>query len=61
MLSVAGINSPYANPCLSVADTSFIPLKRFYLNDHNLPVPLDSLHLKEKDIEMFREKGLSYP
>lgn len=61
MLSVAGINRPYANPCLSVADTSFIPLKRFYLNDHNLPVPLDSLHLKEKDIEMFREKGLSYP
>ena len=60
-LDVAGIDTPYANDSLSVADTLFVPKKRYYLNDHNLPVALDSMSLKKQDLEMIEKHGIRFP
>ena len=40
MLQLAGIDTPYADRALSVADTSYTERQRKYINDHNEPLPL---------------------
>ena len=60
-LDVAGIDTPYAADSLAVSSGKFIPQKRHYLNDHNQPVALDSLGLRDQDVEMMKKNGVSYP
>lgn len=40
ILQLAGIDTPYADRSLSVADTSYAARQRKYINDHNEPQPL---------------------
>lgn len=61
MLDLAGIFTPYFDPVFSVVSSGFAPRKRSYLNDHNLPEPLDNCGLKKQDEAMFRKKGMVYP
>lgn len=60
-LDIAGIDTPYANDSLALSSPLFVPKKRHYLNDHNLPESLDSLSLKKQDLEMIRKYHISYP
>ena len=61
MLSVGGIETPVRNDSLSVVSPGFRVTPRRYLNDHNLPRPLDKIGLKKYDTDMFEKRGLVYP
>lgn len=61
MLSVGGIKTPYRNDTLSVVSENFQVTPRCYLNDHNLPLPLDKVGFKKEDLDMFRKYKLQYP
>lgn len=60
-LDVAGLETPYAVDSLALSSPDFVPAKRHYLNDHNLPIALDSIGLRREDVEMFRQRGMVYP
>lgn len=61
LLSLSGIDSQYLDKEHSVADTLYKTSERFYLNDHNLPKPLDKIGLKKEDIDQFKKLNLQYP
>lgn len=61
LLDLAGIRTPYRNDSLSVAGTSYAVRPRRYLNDHNLPKPLDKIGLKKEDIDQMRQRRLAFP
>ncbi len=61
LLSLGGVETPYRDEKLSVVDTLFTVLPRYYLNDHNRPLSLDKAGLKPEDIEMFKRLHLVYP
>lgn len=61
MLNLAGVQTPYRADSLSVASRQYLIRPRYYLNDHNLPKPLDKIGLKKKDIEQFKQKNLVFP
>lgn len=61
MLTTGGIETPVRNDSLSVAGPGFRITPRRYLNDHNLPKPINRIGLKKYDIEMFHKSGLVYP
>ena len=61
LLSLGGVETPYRDEKLSVVDTLFTVLPRYYLNDHNRPLSLDKVGLKAEDIEMFKRLHLVYP
>ncbi|WP_099464568.1 lipid A phosphoethanolamine transferase [Parabacteroides provencensis] len=60
MLDIGGIDTPYKNDSLSVVSKDFKEQKRLYLNDHNLPILLKDIKLKETDFNMFRKMGIKY-
>ena len=61
LLSLSGIDSRYLNREHSVADSQYTISQRFYLNDHNLPKPVDKIGLKKEDIAQFKKLNLQYP
>lgn len=61
MLSVGGIETPYRIDSLSPVSDQFTVTKRYYLNDHNLPIPLEKVGFKPEDIEMFKQMGIDFP
>lgn len=61
LLSLSGIDSQYLDREHSVADALYKTSERFYLNDHNLPKPLDKIGLKKEDIDEFKKLNLQYP
>lgn len=61
MLSIGGIRTEQRNDSLAVTSRNFQVTPRCYLDDHNLPLPLDEVGFKKQDIEMFRQYGLQYP
>lgn len=61
LLSLSGIDTPYKNNECSVAEAGYKVPKRYYLNDHNLPKPLDKIGLKKEDVAQFKIWTLQYP
>ena len=61
MLGLSGITAKLARPEYSLCSQMYIAPKRYYLNDHNEPLPMDSIGLKRQDVEMMRKRGLAYP
>lgn len=61
ILSLGGVKTEYLNDSLSVANKQYTPRQRHYLNDHNLPKPLDKIGLKKEDIEQFHQRHIEYP
>lgn len=61
LLSLGGISTDYRIDSLSLASPSFKPTKRYYLNDHNEAIGLESTGMGELDIRMFEKNGLQYP
>lgn len=61
LVDMAGIKTKYLDPHYSIVNREFEVSKRFFLNDHNQPVPLDKCGLKPEDGEMFLKMGLQFP
>ena len=61
MVGLSGITAKLARPEYSLCSQMYIAPKRYYLNDHNEPLPMDSIGLKRQDVEMMRKRGLAYP
>lgn len=61
MLVMGGIETDYRVDSLAVVSDHFTVTPRYYLDDHNLPVPVEKIGLKKQDLEMFRRMGLHYP
>lgn len=55
ILSIAGITGTGINSKYSLADSAFTVTQRYYLNDHNLPLPLDKIGLKDLDDVAFKK------
>lgn len=58
MLGLAGIATPMRDDALSVASERYQARPLVYLDDHNRAVPLGKMLRSEKDVRMFREKGI---
>ena len=61
LVDLAGLQTAYKKDSLSVANPSFAPYRRFYLNDHNLPKPYDKIGLKKLDVEQLKKHRIQYP
>ncbi len=61
MLDLAGINAKLFKPSLSLGNSSFAPVQRLYINDHNEYRTLDNAGLKQMDVDMFKKNGIAYP
>ena len=61
MLSLGGIQTSYKEDSLSVASERYVVRPRYYLNDHNLPKPLDKIGLEKKDITQLEKRNMMYP
>jgi len=59
MLSIAGINSPYARPFRAVTDSNFKEDPRVYLNDYNEGIALGRAGLHREDFDMLERKNIS--
>ena len=59
MLSIAGINSPYARPFRAVTDSNFKEDPRVYLNDYNEGIALGCAGLHREDLDMLERKNIS--
>ncbi len=59
MLSIAGIDTPYADRTKALTDTDYAFGGRFYVNDYNEGVPLKSAGLRIFDYERMQEKNIS--
>jgi len=59
MLSIAGINSPYARPFRAVTDSNFKEDPRVYLNDYNEGISLGRAGLHREDFDMLERKNIS--
>ena len=55
VLSLGGIDTRFRKDSLSVVSRFFTEKSRFYLNDHNLPKPLNDIGLKKEDFYMFKK------
>ena len=60
MLSLGGIQTSYKEDSLSVASERYVVRPRYYLNDHNLPKPLDKIGLEKKDITQLEKRNMMY-
>ncbi|MDD4820704.1 MAG: sulfatase-like hydrolase/transferase [Flavobacteriales bacterium] len=61
MCGVANIKTQYADTHSDISSDAFKVQKRYFLNDHNQKVALDSLGLKKLDIQMIKSRGITYP
>ncbi|MGN0214142.1 MAG: sulfatase-like hydrolase/transferase [Muribaculaceae bacterium] len=61
LLGLAGVETPYANNAFSLCSPLYSSPKRYYLNDHNDPMPMNEIGLKEQDVEMLRKNKMQYP
>lgn len=61
LLELAGVQTPYRVDSRSVASRQYLVCPRHYLNDHNLPMPLDRIGLRKEDREQFGRRGLAFP
>lgn len=60
LLQLGGISTPMLADSLSLCSPNYHPMPRYYLDDHNRPVPLHELGLTDEDVEQFHHHGLSY-
>lgn len=60
ILSIAGISGNYISIDNSLTNPNFKVEPRLYLNDHNLPMPLNKIGLKDKDEILFKKEGCLY-
>lgn len=60
LLSLAGIESRYADRSKAITDSTYNVGRRMYLNDYNDGVSLPAAGLRTYDIEKLSEKGISY-
>ncbi len=58
LLSLAGIDTPYADKSNALTDPCCLPRKRQYLNDYNESVSLDEAGLRPCDFAKFAENGI---
>lgn len=61
LLGLSGVRTPYVREAYSLCSPKYSSPKRYYLNDHNEPMPMDEIGLKRQDIEMMRMQGITYP
>ena len=61
LLGLSGVTTPYAKNAFSLCSPAYSSPKRFYLNDHNDPLPMDEIGLKHQDVEMLRKQHMQYP
>lgn len=59
MLSLAGIETPYADRAKALTDSTYHQGKRLYLNDYNEGVVLDAAGLRSYDRDMLDSKGIA--
>ena len=52
LLGLSGVATPYANSAYSLCSPAYSSPKRYYLNDHNDPLPMNEIGLKEQDVTM---------
>ena len=60
LLDVAGIETPCLADSLSLASDRYHITRRYFINDHNLPVPYDKLDLHPSDIKQFKKHNLIF-
>ena len=61
LLGLSGVTTPYAKNAFSLCSPAYSSPKRFYLNDHNDPLPMDEIGLKHQDLMMLRKQHMQYP
>lgn len=61
LLSLGGIRTFCKVDSLSVAESCYAARPRYYLNDHNLPKPLDKIGLEEEDVKQMRKRHIAFP
>lgn len=61
ILSLAGITGNEINENLSLTKRGFVAKPRFYLGDHNCPMPLNDIGLREEDITAIKKYHIQYP
>ena len=54
LFQLGGIKTPYRNDSLSVGSGCFTEKTRYFLNDHNFPVPFNRVGLDKEDFEQFK-------
>jgi hypothetical protein len=59
LLSLAGIQSTYANPANAITEKSYVEPPRMYLNDYNEGVPLKKSGLRSQDFIQLYLKSIS--
>lgn len=59
-MDMADIATPYLDPTLSVVDGRFAPGPRCFISDHDRPIPVTELGLREEDLEQIRKHGIQY-
>lgn len=61
LLDLAGVKARLLKPSLAVGNSSFAPVKRLYINDHNEYRTLEEAGLKPIDVEIFKKRNMQYP
>ncbi|MEG2163880.1 MAG: sulfatase-like hydrolase/transferase [Bacteroidales bacterium] len=61
VVDMAGIKTKYLDSNYSMVNCGFEVSERFFLDDHNMPIPLDECGMKPEDGDMFLKMGLQYP
>lgn len=59
MLSLAGLETPYADPRNDLTSVRYTEHPRIYLTDHNEAVPLKSAGLRQYDFDFLARKNIS--
>lgn len=61
ILDIAGVRTPFYDSSYSLTSPDFHELtSRRYLNDYNESIPLEQSGVREQDIEMFKNKNITY-
>lgn len=59
LIDIAGINTPYYNPSLSVTSDAYVAPPRRYLNDYNESVPFERAGLRQADFDELHRRNIA--